>query len=69
MIASEYTVDCRDYVDYWYFGSCGLWIQWIAGIMDIVDYIYRGLQGTIVSHHRMLKLSSLVLVFNHLIKL
>ena len=37
-----YTLDCRDYMDYGYFGPCGLWIQWIIGIMytvDCVDYV------------------------------
>ena len=41
-------VDYGNYVDYGYFGPCGLWIQWIAGIMstlDHVDYEYSGLWG------------------------
>ena len=41
------TVDYGDYVDYWYFGPCGLcglWmhrIMWFMVTLDHVDYIYR----------------------------
>ena len=45
------------YIYIYIYTSLGEWIMWI---MDIMDYIYSELQGTIVSHHRMLKLSSLV---------
>ena len=36
------TVDCGDYVDYGYFGPCGLLIQWIIAYRD---YVYSGLLG------------------------
>ena len=42
LIASEYTVDCGDYVDYWYFGPYGLLIEWIIAYRD---YVYSRLLG------------------------